>query len=273
MAQAVARGIERADGKAELARGRRLDRQELHAVGAAADGQLGHHAHAEAVADHADDGGIVHPGRQDVRLDADAVEDTHDVLIEALRGHDEVACLESGEREGGHALRVEILRQNGKHGIVGEMHPLVLALVLRGDEDGVHLALREQLVGDVDVVSHADIHVHVGALLAEALDDARQPVHGDAGVGADADDLRARGGDLLDHAVQAGVGLQKFAHGGRDALALLREAHAAASALKQREADLLFQRVHHVCQARLRVAEDLCRLGKAAEIDCHEQGL
>ena len=208
-----------------------------------------------------------------MRLDADAVEDAHDVLIEALRGHDEVARLEGGKREGGHALRVEILRQNGKHGIVGKMHPLVLALVLRGDEDGVHLALREQLVGDVDVVGHADVHVHVGALLAEALDDARQPVHGDAGVGADADDLRARGGDLLDHAVQPGVGLQKFAHGGRDALALLREAHAAASALEQREADLLFQRVHHVCQARLRVAEDLCRLGKAAEIDCHEQGL
>jgi len=30
-------------------------------------------------------------------------------------------------------------------------------------------------------------------------------MHGDAGIGADADDLRARGGDLLDHAVQAGV--------------------------------------------------------------------
>ena len=101
-------------------------------------------------------------------------------------------------------------RQNGEHGIVGEMHPLVLALVLRGDEDGVHLAPARAARGDVDVVSHADIHVHVGALLAEALDDARQPMHGDAGIGADADDLRARGGDLLDHAVQAGVGLQKF---------------------------------------------------------------
>lgn len=43
-----------------------------------------------------------------------------------------------------------------------------------------------------------------------------------------------------------------------------------AAAHQQRKANILFQAVHHVCQARLRVAQHLRRPGKAAGL--HRRG-
>ena len=152
------------------------------------------------------------------------------------------------------------------------MDPLVATLLfLMADKDDVHLSLRQKLIGAADVVGHADVDINVGPLLTKAADDARQPVHSHAGECAHADDLAARGRHLRDRAVKPRVGLQEFADGGRHALAVLRQADAAAPALKQREADLALEGIHHVRQAGLRVAHHLRRLGKAAEVYRHQQ--
>ena len=96
-------------------------------------------------------------------------------------------------------------------------------------------------------------------------------MHGHAGECAHADDLAARGRHLRDRAVKPRVGLQKFADGGCYTLAVLRQSDTAAPALKQREADLALEGIHHVRQAGLRVAHHLRRLGKAAEVYRHQQ--
>ena len=127
-----------------------------------------------------------------MRLHARAVEDSHNILVKALRGHDEIAPVELAERIARAAVDGIILRQHSVHQVIAQVDPLIAALLfLAADEDDVHLSLRQQLVGAVDMIRHANIHVHVRPLLTEAADNARQPVHGHAGKRADADHLAA----------------------------------------------------------------------------------
>ena len=98
-------------------------------------------------------------------------------------------------------------------------------------------------------------------------------MHRDAGIGGNADRLVARGTHLCDHIVEVGVRLQKLADRRSDALPFLRKTHPVSSAVKQRKTDLALQRVHHMRQSGLRIAQHLRRFGETAQIHRHEQRL
>lgn len=71
---------------------------------------------------------------------------------------------------------------------------------------------------------------------------------------------------------QPGGGVQEIPDGRGYPLPLRRQADAAPASLQQGEADLLFETVHHVGEARLGVAQDLRRPGEAPQVHRHHQG-
>ena len=85
-----------------------------------------------------------------------------------------------------------------------------------------------------------------------------------AGKGADADEhigLVVDGADLLGKAVRR---LQELMDQGHDPRPVGRQPNAEVAALKQAEAHFALQRVHHMRQAGLRIAQHIRRAGKAA---------
>ena len=121
------------------------------------------------------------------------------------------------------------------------------------------------------MIYHAQIHVDLRAQATEAIEDLRHPVHGDACVGRDPYDLGFFLRHRADLVFQIGVCLQKFPNRRHQLSALFRQLYAAVAPLQQGKADLPFQRVHHMGQAGLSIADDLGGLGKAAQVGCRHQ--
>ena len=107
----------------------------------------------------------------------------------------------------------------------------------------------------------------------KALDDLRQPVHGNAGVGRHADGLLPTGVDAADLPLQRLAGAQQLLYHGEHPLPRRREPDARSAAHQQGKADVLFQTVHHMGQPRLGVPQRFCRSGKAAHVHGHGQRL
>ena len=222
------------------------------------------------MADHADNGEVIHHRGLDVGLDPGGPEDAHDVKIEALVGHDEVQALEIPQ---GEAAPVGVLRrEDGEHGVLPEGDPLVVPRLLAAGEDQVQFPLKEGGVCLGDVVGDPHLHAGGGTFLPEATDDARQPVDAHAGVGPHPDGLPPDIPGLGEGCVQPGGGVQEVPDGGGHPLALRRQADAAPAPLQKGDADLLFETVHHMRKARLGVAQDLCRTGEAPQVHRHHQG-
>ena len=118
--------------------------------------------------------------------------------------------------------------------------------------------------------AHLHIHRHIRMVIPEALNDLRQPVHGDAGIGGHPNGLLPAGIDEADLPLQGFVRPEQILYHGKNSLSGGTEPDPRAAAHQQRKANILFQAVHHVCQARLRVAQHLRRPGKAAGL--HRRG-
>ena len=103
-------------------------------------------------------------------------------------------------------------------------------------------------------------------LPAELLDDLRQPVPGDGLIGRHADAVLLVGVDEGDLPLQRRGGGQTVPHQRQQPLTGGRQLDAAAPPHQHREADVLFQTVHHVGQAGLGVAQHLRGAGKAAQL-------
>ena len=123
------------------------------------------------------------------------------------------------------------------------------------------------------MVDRPQVHVDMRADAAEAVQDLRHPAHGDARVGRDADGPGRFFRDGGDAVLQLRVRAQKFPDGGHQGLAFLGQGDAAVVAPHERQADLALETVDQVRQARLRIADHLRRLGKAAEVDGGHQDL
>ena len=137
-------------------------------------------------------------------------------------------------------------------------------------EDHVCAPRLKQLERLEFMVDRPQIDVDVRADAPEPVEDLRHPAHGDAGIGCDADGLRRFFRDRGDLVLQPRVCAQKFADGGHERIALLGQGNAAVVTLHQRQTDLPFQTVDQMRQPRLRIADDLRRSGKTAEINgCH----
>ena len=121
------------------------------------------------------------------------------------------------------------------------------------------------------MVHHPKVHLDLRAQTAEAVENFRHPVHGNAGIGRHTDNLRlffCNGPNLI---FQIGIRLQKFPDGRHQLRPLLRQLNAVMAAPQQREPDLPLQSVHHVSQAGLGVPNHLRSLGKAAKVGgCHQ---
>ena len=112
-----------------------------------------------------------------------------------------------------------------------------------------------------------DARAHAGIFPAEAADDLRQPVLGNAGIRPDAQFILLRGAQGA-HRVLEGVALAQDPLDIRhDGLTRLCQTHAFRPAAQERIADLLFEPLEHPCQARLRIAHVLRRLRDAADLD------
>ena len=99
---------------------------------------------------------------------------------------------------------------------------------------------------------------------AELLDQLRQPVHGDAGVGGDADGVLLMGVYQGDFPLQRLIGGKALLYHGQDPLSGRGQTDAAPVTHQHGKADLPFQTVHHMGQAGLGIAQLLRRPGKAA---------
>ena len=120
------------------------------------------------------------------------------------------------------------------------------------------------------MVDRPQIHVDMRADAPEAVENFRHPAHGDAGVGRDADGLRRFFRDCGDLVFEPRICAQKFTDRGHERFAVFCQRDPAVTALHERQTDLPLQTVDQMRQPRLRIADDLRRLGKAAEIDgCH----
>ena len=110
-------------------------------------------------------------------------------------------------------------------------------------------------------------------LTAELLDDLRQPVAGDGLIRRHADAVLLVGVDEGDLTLQRGDGGETVAHHGQYTLPGGRQTHAAAPPHQHREAQILFQTVHHVGKPGLGVAQHLGGAGEAAQLHGGEQSL
>ena len=249
---------------AELAHGRRIDGNAEHVIRPAPDHQLRHHGYPQPAADHSDDRFIIDPGELRIQLDADGLERGHHIDVEPAVGHEELLTGELLQRKRAAVLQGIVPGQNGVHALLVKGHPIAAAVVLPAGKDHVGLPALQQLKGLKGVVHHAQIHIHLRAHAAEPVENLRHPVHGDARIGGDADDLVLLFRDCPDLAFQIGACLQKLPDGRHQLRALLRELYAAVIALQQRKADFPLQRIHHVRQARLGIANALGGPGKTA---------
>ena len=112
-----------------------------------------------------------------------------------------------------------------------------------------------------------DVRAHAGIFPAEAADDLRQPVLGNAGIRPDAQLILLRGAQGA-HRVLEGVALAQDPLDIRhDGLTRLCQTHAFRPAAQERIADLLLEPLEHPRQARLRIAHVLRRLRDAADLD------
>ena len=152
------------------------------------------------------------------------------------------------------------------------MEPLDVGSLLPAGKAHVHLALAKPAV-DLLHLAHLEMDADIRIVAAELLHHLRQPVDGHAGVGGDPDALLPAAAEQSSLPLQRLRCRQALLHQREDPLPLRRQAHAGAVPDQHREAQFLFQGVHHMGQARLSIAQELRRPGKAALMHRRGQGL
>ena len=216
---------------------------------------------------HPDNRLVVHPGNAGVELHAHGVHGRIDVNVKSAVGHQEVLPGKFLQREGCAAVEGVVLGEDRIHFFIVQGRPVAEAVVLPAGKNHVGLAAFQQLVGFQGVIHHPEIHADIRTDALVAVEQLRHPVHGDAGVGRNADDLFFLLGNGVDLVFQVGIGLQKLPDGGHELPPLRTELDAVVVALQQGKAHLPFQGIHHVGQSRLGVAHHLRRFGEAAKVN------
>ena len=258
---------------AELADGRRIDGNAQYVIRPAPDHQFRHHGDPQPAANHADDRFIIDPGELCIQPDAEWLERGHHIDVKPPVGHEKLLPGELLQRKRAAAFQGIVPGQDRVHALVVQGHPFAAAVALPAGKDHVGLPAFQQLKGLQSVVHHAQIDIRLRAHAAEPVENLRHPVHGDACVSSDADDLVLFLGDGPDLVFKICTGLQKLPDGRHQLRALLCELYAAVIALQQGKADLPLQRIHHVRETRLGIADALGGFGEAAHFRCRHQNL
>ncbi len=251
---------------AQLPDGRRLHRNAEDIIGASPDHQLRHHGHPQSAAHHADHGFVIHTGNPGVQLHSHRIQSSFHVIVELAVGHDEFLIRVFLQGEHLPPTQGVVPGQNGIHSFMIQRDPIAAAVVLTAGKDHIGPAVFQKLKRLQGMVHHTQVHVHLRADPSEPVEYFRHPLHGDAGIGRDTDDLRFLLGDDLDLVFQVGIGLQKFPDGRHKLHTLFRKLNAVVIALQKRESDLPLQSIHHVGQAGLGVAHHFGSLCKAAQV-------
>ena len=154
---------------AELAADAGADRQGLDARELAADHHLRHHRDAEPLADHADDGLVVHIAGADNGLDAVFPERRADVDIEPAVGHQKFLARKGLDGEKVPPVCRIVRGEDGVHRVVVQRRPVAGEAALPGGEDHVRLPFFQQLKRLELMVDRPQVHVDMRADAAEAV--------------------------------------------------------------------------------------------------------
>lgn len=154
---------------AELAADAGADRQGLDARELAADHHLRHHRDAEPLADHADDGLVVHIAGADDGLDAVFPERRADVDIESAVGHQKFLARKGLDGEKVLPVCRIVRGEDGVHRVVVQRRPVAGEAALPGGEDHVRLPFFQQLKRLELMVDRPQVHVDMRADAAEAV--------------------------------------------------------------------------------------------------------
>lgn len=154
---------------AELAADAGADRQGLDARELAADHHLRHHRDAEPLADHADDGLVVHIAGADDGLDAVFPERRADVDIEPAVGHQKFLARKGLDGEKVPPVCRIVRGEDGVHRVVVQRRPVAGEAALAGGEDHVRLPFFQQLKRLELMVDRPQVHVDMRADAAEAV--------------------------------------------------------------------------------------------------------
>ena len=107
-------------------------------------------------------------------------------------------------------MNIIIRRQDRIHCVLTKWRPIAGKARLLGRKDDVGSPLFQQLKRLDCVIDHAQIYVNIRADAAEAVQNLRHPVHGDAGVGRDTDGIALFVGDGCDLVLQLRVRAQEL---------------------------------------------------------------
>ena len=210
---------------------------------------------------HGDDNAVADLSLADVRLHA--AQRPHDVQMKSQGRHKKIHPLQGVYVQLLPPLQVVVRRQDHQQRVVPQMGPLQADPLLSGGEAHVHPVLPNPAVHLLHA-AHLNVHRHLRMGVPKALDDLRQPVHGNAGIGGHTNGLLPAGIDEADLPLQGLVRPEQILYHGKYPLPGGAEPDPRAAAHQQGKADVLFQAVHHVGQARLGVAQHLRRPGEAA---------
>ena len=236
-----------------------------HQLRQQADAQpLGHHGKDRSVLP----GDILHVG-----ADAHLIKRRHDLVVVALLQLDEGLL-----RQRGHGERVAI----GVGVVTGDddlqfvpMQGVGLQALHRRQTQkaAVHCSVDDPALDLIVEVTSDYLKLDVGVHLAEALEDAGQPLGRYAGEGGDLHKAAVHVLQPLHRLHQRVVGGAQLFDLGQHRPSVRRQHHAAAVAAEQHDAQLVFQRVDGVADAGLGKAQRLRRLGKAAARNSFQKDL
>ena len=192
--------------------------------------------------------------------------------MEAERRHQELLARKALHGEAVASVQIIVRRQNRQQRVVAQAHPLERHALLPAGKAQIHFILTDPAEYILDV-AHPDLHIHAGVVVAELLDHLRQPVNRDGGIGRDAHRLLPVRVDAPDLAAEGLVGVEQIADQRKNPLARGRQPHALPPAQQNGKADVLFETVHHMCQAGLRISQILRRAGEASVFHRSRKGL
>ena len=251
---------------ADLPVARRVDGHHLHIVGHAAHDQLRQHGQPQPVLHHGDQGGVVQIGVADVGryFALLGVENGYDVQVKAQRGHQKFRVGKAADGKNPVFHRV-VLGQHRHQRVFFHRDPVqsVPQGGMTACKGTVQLTVSDQVMYAL-VAAHADGDVRVRADFSELRQNCGQPVPGHAGIGSHTQGAGSGLPQVLGADLQPVRRLHKGADVRQQAPPGGGEPHTAFAADQQTDTQFIFQRVHHVRQTRLSIAQLRRGGGKAA---------
>ena len=188
------------------------------------------------------------------------------LLFKEHADHCVVALVDKNERILGHILRVNFAaavervtgRINCKETILSEKNVVNSADLRRNCEATIHSPIQNPLA-DLRVVSLLNLKRYGRVLLAETIENMRQPMHSDAGEGTDANRAIVQVVDGCRFVLKLPVGVDHGMDIRQQRPAVGGQLDAGTIAYQKAHVELRFERADRVADCRLRVVHHVRR--------------